>query len=73
MVTTKGLASLKRAAILLYAAGLGHDLFDSKRENRKSSRGLWPQLSSLMKLLLKNLVLRASSSLTQAVNENPSS
>lgn len=33
----------------------------------------WPQLSSVTQLLLRDLVLRTSGSLTQPVNENPSS
>ena len=32
----------------------------------------WPRLSSVIQLLLRDLVLRASGSLTQPVNENPS-
>lgn len=73
MVTIKGLASLRRAAILRHAAGWVMNSLIQREGTGSLAEASRLQLSSLIQVLLKNLVLRACRRLTQTVNKNVSS
>lgn len=60
--TIKGLAFLRRAD-LFYAAGWVMNSLIQREGTGSLAEAPWPQLSSLIQLLLKNLVLRAAGAL----------
>lgn len=70
MVITKGVDSLRRAAILLHAAGWVMNSLNQTEGRGSLDENFWSQLSSLTQLLLKNLVLRVCRRLTQIGNKN---
>lgn len=70
--TIKGLASLRRVD-LLHATGWVMNSLIQREGTGSLAEVSWPRLSSLIQLLLKNLVLRVCGILTQPLNKNASS